>query len=200
MCWETRYAVFDIDGNIVELKGFELKRRGELQIIKIFQEDVFPQFFTGNSRKETYNNVGTVANRWLKFLSTKGKSMETWHDILNLVKESKTLSKPAIENDGLKSFGITTAFRLKDLLDDESYIRDPGVKTEFIISKEPQGADKTDRAIPVTVFEEIQKRETWISKWTTSEKAGFVQQRFFKHKSQTFNLPDLLDWAYYRDR
>ena len=30
----------EIDGTIAEIKGFELKRRGELKIIKIFQQDV----------------------------------------------------------------------------------------------------------------------------------------------------------------
>jgi DNA polymerase epsilon subunit 1 len=34
---KKRYAVFNFDGSLAELKGFEVKRRGELQIIKIFQ-------------------------------------------------------------------------------------------------------------------------------------------------------------------
>lgn len=33
---KKRYAVFNKDGSLAELKGFELKRRGELNIIKIF--------------------------------------------------------------------------------------------------------------------------------------------------------------------
>ena len=36
---KKRYAVFNFDGSLAELKGFEVKRRGELQIIKIFQVD-----------------------------------------------------------------------------------------------------------------------------------------------------------------
>ena len=35
---KKRYAVFNFDGSLAELKGFEVKRRGELQIIKIFQD------------------------------------------------------------------------------------------------------------------------------------------------------------------
>lgn len=33
---KKRYAVYNPNGSIAELKGFELKRRGELKIIKIF--------------------------------------------------------------------------------------------------------------------------------------------------------------------
>lgn len=38
---KKRYAVFNDDGSLAELKGFEIKRRGELKIIKIFQSEVF---------------------------------------------------------------------------------------------------------------------------------------------------------------
>ena len=34
---KKRYAVFNFDGSLAELKGFEVKRNGELQLIKIFQ-------------------------------------------------------------------------------------------------------------------------------------------------------------------
>lgn len=33
---KKRYAVYNHSGQLTELKGFELKRRGELKIIKIF--------------------------------------------------------------------------------------------------------------------------------------------------------------------
>lgn len=33
---KKRYAVFNQAGRMTEIKGFELKRRGELNIIKIF--------------------------------------------------------------------------------------------------------------------------------------------------------------------
>ena len=38
---KKRYAVFNFDGSLAELKGFEVKRRGELQIIKIFQDYIY---------------------------------------------------------------------------------------------------------------------------------------------------------------
>jgi hypothetical protein len=37
---KKRYAVFNMDGSLAELKGFELKRRGELELIKAFQSQV----------------------------------------------------------------------------------------------------------------------------------------------------------------
>ncbi|CAM9417330.1 unnamed protein product, partial [Heterosigma akashiwo] len=36
---KKRYAVFNFDGSLAELKGFELKRRGELELIKAFQSE-----------------------------------------------------------------------------------------------------------------------------------------------------------------
>jgi DNA polymerase epsilon subunit 1 len=33
---KKRYAIFDMKGKLCEVKGFEIKRRGELKIIKIF--------------------------------------------------------------------------------------------------------------------------------------------------------------------
>lgn len=37
---KKRYAVFNEDGSLAELKGFEIKRRGELKLIKVFQGEV----------------------------------------------------------------------------------------------------------------------------------------------------------------
>lgn len=39
---KKRYAVFNDDGTLAELKGFEIKRRGELKLIKVFQVWVTP--------------------------------------------------------------------------------------------------------------------------------------------------------------
>lgn len=64
---KKRYAVFNLDGSMAELKGFELKRRGELQIIKIFQAQVFEKFLLGKNLEECYAEVakggGRVARR-----------------------------------------------------------------------------------------------------------------------------------------
>ena len=51
---KKRYAVFNFDGSLAELKGFEVKRRGELQIIKIFQSTVFEAFLKGDNLATCY--------------------------------------------------------------------------------------------------------------------------------------------------
>jgi DNA polymerase epsilon subunit 1 len=62
---KKRYAVFNKDGSLAELKGFEIKRRGELQLIKIFQSEVFSTFLKGKTLQEVYDAVGERANHWL---------------------------------------------------------------------------------------------------------------------------------------
>ena len=60
--------MFNLDGSLAELKGFELKRRGELQIIKIFQSQVFERFLLGHDLESCYSEVAKVANYWLDVL------------------------------------------------------------------------------------------------------------------------------------
>ncbi|KAG8905443.1 DNA polymerase epsilon catalytic subunit [Tulasnella sp. 403] len=54
---KKRYAVFNDDGSLAELKGFEVKRRGELQLIKIFQSQIFEKFLLGTTTEECYAAV-----------------------------------------------------------------------------------------------------------------------------------------------
>ena len=67
----ARYAVFNDDGSLAELKGFEVKRRGELQLVKIFQSSVFESFLLGTTLDEVYAAVARVANYWLDVLYSK---------------------------------------------------------------------------------------------------------------------------------
>lgn len=67
----SRYAVFNEDGSLAELKGFEVKRRGELQLIKIFQSSVFEAFLKGTTLEEVYSSVAKVADYWLDVLYSK---------------------------------------------------------------------------------------------------------------------------------
>lgn len=69
----SRYAVFNEDGSLAELKGFEVKRRGELQLIKIFQSSVFEAFLKGTTLEEVYASVAKVADYWLDVLYSKVK-------------------------------------------------------------------------------------------------------------------------------
>jgi len=64
----NRYAVFNDDGTLAELKGFEVKRRGELQLIKNFQSSVFEVFLNGTTLEECYASVARVADYWLDVL------------------------------------------------------------------------------------------------------------------------------------
>lgn len=66
-----RYAVFNFDGSLAELKGFEVKRRGELAIIKHFQTSVFKAFLKGSTLQEIYENVAKEADYWMDILFTK---------------------------------------------------------------------------------------------------------------------------------
>lgn len=56
------------------LQGFELKRRGELKLIKVFQAEIFDQFLRGDSLQGCYDAVAGVANRWLDMLDTQVSS------------------------------------------------------------------------------------------------------------------------------
>lgn len=63
--------MFNEDGSLAELKGFEVKRRGELQLVKIFQSSVFEAFLKGTTLEEVYASVAKVADYWLDVLYSK---------------------------------------------------------------------------------------------------------------------------------
>lgn len=54
--------------------SFEVKRRGELQLIKIFQSSVFEAFLKGNTLEKCYESVAKVADYWLDVLYSKVSS------------------------------------------------------------------------------------------------------------------------------
>jgi len=54
-------------------QGFELKRRGELKLIKAFQGEVFERFLAGDTLAECYAAVAAVADRWLDLLDTQAR-------------------------------------------------------------------------------------------------------------------------------
>jgi DNA polymerase epsilon subunit 1 len=58
---------------IFVVQGFEVKRRGELQLIKIFQSSVFESFLKGKTIEEVYAAVAKVADYWLDVLFSKVK-------------------------------------------------------------------------------------------------------------------------------
>ena len=56
---------------LIFFQGFEVKRNGELELIKIFQSSVFEAFLKGKTLDECYAAVAKVADYWLDVLFSK---------------------------------------------------------------------------------------------------------------------------------
>lgn len=184
---KKRYAVFNDDGSLAELKGFEVKRRGELQLIKIFQSQIFEKFLLGTTLEECYAAVAQIADRWLDVLFSRAGDLADG-ELVDLIAENRSMSKTLAEYGGQKSTSISTARRLAEFLGDQM-VKDKGLACKFIISAKPMGAPVTERAVPVAIFsaEESVKR-TYLRKW-------------LKDNSLTnFELRSILDWDYYIER
>lgn len=54
-----------------------MKRRGELRITKVFQEEIFPQYLKGGSLEECYKACANTAKKYLAIVSKKGQAMDT---------------------------------------------------------------------------------------------------------------------------
>lgn len=123
---KKRYAIFNDDGTLAELKGLEIKRRGELKLIKVFQAELFDNFLHGSTLKECYSEVAIVANRWLDLLDTQGKDIAD-SELLDYISESSTMSKSLTEYGQQKSCVVTTAKLLADFLGD-TMVKDKGLR------------------------------------------------------------------------
>ncbi|KAF2429554.1 DNA polymeras-like protein epsilon [Tothia fuscella] len=183
---KKRYAVFNHDGTLAELKGFEVKRRGELKLIKIFQTQIFKFFLDGATLAETYGSVAKVANRWLDVLHQHGSTLAD-EELIDLICENKNMAKPLEEYGAQKSTAITTAKRLAEFLG-EQMVKDKGLNCKYIISSRPKNSPVTERAIPVAIFsaEESVKRY-YLRKWL-KEDPGDMDPR------------DIIAWEYYLER
>ncbi|MCJ1311394.1 DNA polymerase epsilon catalytic subunit [Agyrium rufum] len=183
---KKRYAVFNHDGSLAELKGFEVKRRGELKLIKIFQTQIFKFFLEGTTLAETYGAVAKVANKWLDVLDARGETLVD-EELIDLICENRSMSKTLEEYGNQKSTSITTAKRLAEFLG-EQMIKDKGLNCKYIIAAKPRLAPVTERAIPVAIFsaEESIKRY-FLRKWMR-EDPGDMDPR------------TILDWGYYTER
>ncbi|CAO1637695.1 unnamed protein product [Parajaminaea phylloscopi] len=184
---KKRYAVFEHDGSLAELKGFEVKRRGELQLIKDFQKQIFDKFLLGDTLVECYAAVAKVANQWLDILYDKGSTLHD-EELIDLIAENKSMSKMLSEYGSQKSTAITTAKRLAEFLGAQM-VKDKGLACKFIISAKPFGAPVTERAVPVAIFN---AQET--------VKHHYLR-KFLRDNSVTdFDLRSILDWDYYIER
>ena len=183
---KKRYAVFNNDGSLAELKGFEIKRRGELKLIKIFQQQIFKFFLEGSTLEETYAAVAKVSNKWLDVLHSHGSTLAD-EELIDLICENKSMAKTLEEYGTQKSTAITTAKRLAEFLG-EQMIKDKGLNCKYIISSRPKNAPVTERAIPVAIFsaDESVKRH-YLRKWMR-EDPGDMDPR------------TTIDWNYYLER
>jgi DNA polymerase epsilon subunit 1 len=183
---KKRYAVFNHDGSLAELKGFEVKRRGELKLIKIFQTQIFKFFLEGSSLEETYAAVARVADRWLDVLYEHGTTLAD-EELIELISENRSMTKTLEEYGSQKSTSITTARRLAEFLG-EQMVKDKGLNCKYIISARPRNTPVTERAIPVAIFsaEENVKR--------------FFLRKWLKDDPRDCDPRTVIDWDYYLER
>ncbi|KAG5492322.1 hypothetical protein GH5_01239 [Leishmania sp. Ghana 2012 LV757] len=186
---KKRYAVFNPDGSLAELKGFELKRRGELMLVKDFQSQVFRRFLDGSTLAEAYASAAVVADAALDMLESKGEGYDT-EEILEKITESSNMTRRLSEYpESQKSLAITTARRIAEFLGPQM-VKDKGLACHFIISRMPTGRPVTERAIPVTIFRaDPAVRTHFLRKWTADTTVP-----------TELNLTTLLDWDYYAAR
>jgi DNA polymerase epsilon subunit 1 len=186
---KKRYAVFNFDGSLAELKGFELKRRGELELIKTFQSQVFEHFLDGNTLKECYDCVANVANHWIDVIDTRGDSLDT-DELVDLISENRSMSRQLDDYGEQKGTSQTTARRLSEFLGAE-IIKDKGLNCKFIIAEQPYGAPVTDRAIPTAILRaEPSVMKHFLRKWLKSPGLD----------GDGLDIRNILDWDYYLDR
>ncbi|CAL9170786.1 unnamed protein product [Musa hybrid cultivar] len=179
---KKRYAVFNYDGTLAELKGFEIKRRGELKLIKVFQAEVFDKFLHGSTLEECYAAVASVANRWLDLLDNQGIDIAD-SELLDYISESSTMSKSLVDYGEQKSCAVTTAKRLAHFLGD-AMVKDKGLHCQYIVAREPQGTPVSERAVPVAIFE------------TDAEIAKYYLRKWCKITSDV-GIRSIVDWSYY---
>lgn len=186
---KKRYAVFNFDGSLAELKGFELKRRGELELIKTFQSQVFERFLDGSSLEECYDSVAEIANHWIDVLDTQGESLET-DELVDLISENRNMSRQLDDYGGQKGTSQTTARRLGEFLGAD-IIKDKGLNCKFIIAEQPYGAPVTERAIPTAIWKaEPAVMKHYLRKWLKAP--GLDEDQL--------DIRSVLDWDYYLDR
>ncbi|MEE6511690.1 hypothetical protein FKM82_018375 [Ascaphus truei] len=184
---KKRYAVFNEDGSLAELKGFEVKRRGELQLIKIFQSSVFEAFLKGSTLEEVYASVAKVADYWLDVLYSKAANMPDT-ELFELVSENRSMSRRLEDYGEQKSTSISTAKRLAEFLGDQM-VKDAGLSCRYVISRKPDGAPVTERAIPLAIFQaEVGVKRHYLRKWLKNSSL------------QDLDIRSILDWDYYIER
>ncbi|RIB08013.1 hypothetical protein C2G38_2112181 [Gigaspora rosea] len=184
---KKRYAVFAHDGTLQELKGFEVKRRGELKLLKNFQESIFQVFLRGKTLKDCYAEVGKIANAFLDVLEQKGATLSD-EQLIDSISEKRGMSRALEDYGEQKSTSITAAKRLAEFLGADM-VKDNKLTCHFIVSAKPLGEAISERVIPIAIFsvEENVKRH-YLRKWLKDQ------------KMDNFDIRHILDWTYYYER
>jgi len=184
---KKRYAVFNFDGSLAELKGFELKRRGELELTKTFQSQVFERFLEGTSLVDCYDSVAEIANHWIDVLDTRWESLDT-DELVDLLSENRNMSRQLDNYGDQKGTSQTTARRLSEFLGSE-IIKDKGLNSKFIISQLPHGAPVTERAVSTAIWKaEPAVMKHYLRKWLKAPEM----------ESEGYDIRNVLDWDFCR--
>jgi len=96
------------------LQGFEIKRNGELELIKIFQSSVFEAFLKGDTVETCYAAVAKVADYWLDVLYSQAANMPD-SELFELIAENRRMSRSLEDYGSQKSTSISTAKRLAEV-------------------------------------------------------------------------------------
>lgn len=184
---KKRYVVFNSDSTIAELKGFELKRRGELNLVKIFQTQIFRTFLEGVTLEESYAAAARVVNYWLDILYSRGETLSLV-ELIDLISENRNMSKTLEEYGDQKSTSISTAKRLAEFLGDQM-VKDKGISCQYIITAKPFGEPVAQRAVPLAIFSA-----------DPPVKMHFLRKWLKEPSLKEVDLRQLLDWTYYIER
>ncbi|KAL0233672.1 hypothetical protein PCE1_002181 [Barthelona sp. PCE] len=184
---KKRYVVFNFDGSLAELKGFELKRRGELELIKEYQQKLFDYYLRGSTLETAYEEVANTSRYFLDLIHFRGEALSD-EEVLHLFSERKTLSRNLSEYPNKNSLLVACGRKMVHFLglsDDQS----ANVTIEFVILKYPRAAELNDRAFPVNILrlQNVAQRKQYLKRMLGSDAAEL-------------DLRDLLDWDYYLKR
>lgn len=109
-------------------------------------------------------------------------------ELFELISENRSMSRSLEEYGSQKSTSISTAKRLAEFLGDQM-VKDKGLSCRFIISRKPEGAPVTERAIPLAIFQtEDSIKKHYLKKWLKV------------NASFDFDIRNILDWNYYIER
>ena len=109
-------------------------------------------------------------------------------ELFDLIAENRSMSRSLEEYGTQKSTSISTARRLAEFLGDQM-VKDKGLACRFVISRRPEGAPVTERAIPLAIFQtEESIKKHYLKKWLK------VPGTF------DFDIRNILDWNYYIER